>query len=215
MPQNPIASTVSRVLSGGSFFQRQPQTNPQALASNITGLWVNQRVPRNYESNFAGNMFKAASQAAATLSNALATTYTGFCLSNPAGSGKNLVLVNAKATIIVEPAAIQAFGLITGWASAGVVTHTTPITAWGTAFIGNATSTSVAKVDAACTIVGTPVWSGWFDALTTGTLVQAEKYMDGNLIIAPGGYVAIGAFGGAGPTSGLLASMTWTEEAIA
>lgn len=217
MPQNALAATVMRVLSGSSYFQRQPQGNPQAFASNISDLWVGQRVPANYEGTYAGNTFFAASQAAATLSNALATTYTGFCLSNPAASGKNLVLISAQATILVEPAAIQPFGLITGWSAAGVVTHTTPITAWGNSYVGLGGASppaSIAKVDAACTIVGTPVWSDWFGALTTGTLALAIRSYNGSVIIAPGGYAAFGAFGGAGPTTGFLGSMTWAEEAI-
>lgn len=206
--QNPLAATIAVQQSGSSFFSKSSRMG------KTFDLFVGQRVPSNYEETYAGSMFQASNQTGATLSNALATTYTGFCLSNPIASTVNLVLVRASLQIIVATAAIQSFGLITGSSAAGVVTHTTPITAWGTSFVGNATPTSQAKVDAACTIVGTPIWARFLGTLPTTSTGNFTEDEAGSIIIAPGGYVAFGAFGAAGPTAGALGTMVWAEEAL-
>lgn len=208
MPQNPLAATIAVQQSGSSFFSKSSRMG------KTFDLFMGQRVPSNYEETYNGNMFMASNQTGATLSNALATTYTGFCLSNPIASTVNLILVKASLQIIVATSAIQAFGLITGSSAAGVVTHTTPITAWGTSFVGNGTPSSQAKVDAACTIVGTPVWSQFLGTLITTTEGYFTTDFNGSIVIAPGGYIAFGAFGAAGPTSGALGSMIWAEEAL-
>lgn len=158
----------------------------------------------------------AANQAGATLSAALAATYTGLCLSNPAGSGKNLSLLSASGVINVAPAALTAIGLIAGFAAGGITAHTTPITPRSSK-IGT-TSTLVAKVDAAATLVGAsanaPGWIDWLAETIAATgIVQFTKNYNGSILIPPGGYVAIGA-SIAGPAAGFLGAFTWQELAI-
>src|SRR3990167_1809891 len=51
-----------------------------------------------------GLMFSAANVAAKATSVALTTTYTGLCISNPAGSGKNLVMLGFQYAISVAEA---------------------------------------------------------------------------------------------------------------
>ena len=170
----------------------------------------------------AGAMFRGSNSTAATLSAALATTYTGLCLSNPIASTVNLAIKKISAILIVAPAAELGFGLITGWSAAGVTAHTTSLQSNITpAYVGAAASSgsvalpaTQAKLDAACTIVGTPLWDRWLDA--NGAAVDAKiggTYdIDDDLIIPPGGYVAIGATV-TGPTSGFFGTIGWEEIA--
>ena len=78
-------------------------------------------------------LFMGANPSGVTTSAALATTYVGLCLSNPAGNasgGKpiNLLVRRVSGVVIVAPAAVLAFNLITGYAAGGVTVHTTALT---------------------------------------------------------------------------------------
>jgi hypothetical protein len=166
----------------------------------------------------AGSNFRGSNAAGAALSAALATTYTGLCLSNPAASTVNLVLKKVSGVIIVAPAAELAIGLITGWAAGGITAHTTPVTGIVSGYVGAAAASgsvvapaSQAKLDAACTLVGTPVWDRWLAAGVASTNnVNFDADVDDDLVIPPGGYVAIGA-NAAGPAAGFLGTFQWEE----
>ena len=195
-----------------------------------TDLWTSQRHGKHYDAVYgtpaigstaakAGSVFRGASQAGATLSNALATTYVGLCLSNPAASGVNLVVKRVTGVLTVAPTGFIALGLITGWSAAGVVTHTTSLNAdIISAYVGGAASggsivapAPLANLDAACTIVGTPLWDRWLvGSLTTANPNSFNADLDDNIIVPPGGYVAVGA-NEAGPTSGFWGSFMWEE----
>ncbi len=169
----------------------------------------------------AGALFRGSNQAGATLSAALATTYTGLCLNNPAASGVNLVVRRISGVTVVAPAAELAFGLITGWLAAGITTHTTSLDAdIISAYVGGAPSAgsivapaSKAHLDAACTLVGTPIWDRWIAAGNASTNnVNFNLDTEDDLIIPPGAYAAIGA-NVAGPTAGMFATFEWEELA--
>lgn len=164
----------------------------------------------------AGFLFSGSNIAAATgiqTSVALAATYTGMCLSNPAGSGKNLILQAVQAGLMVAPSTITTLGLIAGYVAAGITVHTTPLLVLANGFINNAAA-SVAKLDAACTLVGTPYWARLISQCSTATTAPFNNVaIDGSIIIPPGGYVAIGT-NIASPALGLGASMIWEEVPI-
>ena len=169
--------------------------------------------PSLYASSLAGVVGFAANQTGATTSVALATTYTGLVLSNPAASGKNLSLLRVAGICNVAPAAFTAVGLITGWLAAGITVHTTPITLLN-ANVGLGVTGLVAKVDAAATLVGTPAWARWLtESIAATGEFQFDENVNGEIVIPPGGYVAIGTLIG-GPTAGLLASFTWAEISV-
>ena len=194
--------------------------------------WVTSRRGKLYASSYgtpaigstaavAGASFACSTPASApqTLSNALATTYVGCCLNNPAASGVNLSVKRVMGGVMVAPAAFLALGLIVGWSAAGVITHTTSISTNIVAqYVGAATASgsvllaAAAKglVDSACTIVGTPLWHSWFAFNATGGTPQFNVDLDDALIVPPGGYVAIGA-SAAGPTTGFLGGFYWEE----
>ena len=167
-----------------------------------------------YNATFNKRTFFAANQAGVTTSAGLATTYTGLCLSNPAASTVNLSPRRVSGALIVAPAALTAFGVIVGYSAAGVVTHTTPLTSLQSMFVGGGTVPQ-GLTDAACTIVGTPAWAIWLGLTPSATGVVAFSLeLQGSLLIPPGGYLAIGSTI-AGPSSGLVASITWEEIPIA
>lgn len=165
-----------------------------------------------YEQALRGNMFYAASQAATTTTVALATTYTGLCLSNPAGNSKNLIPRQVSAALSVAPAGIAPMGIGGGYAVAGVVTHTTPLTRYSTVLGSGTSSTGLA--DGAATLVGTPTvimpFLGGFTAAALFATSPAILDLNGSIVIPPGGYVfiytltvAVGLFG-----------ITWEEVPI-
>lgn len=152
---------------------------------------------RYMDAALAGRLFTASNVAAQAVSVALTTTYTGLCLSNPAGSGKNFALLAAQYALTVAPAAIASLHLIAGYSSAGIVTHTTPLAAPGIqSTIINGTQGSAAKVDSAATIVNPyylmPMGSGFTAA---ALYAHSPGWIDlgGAFIIPPGGWVAWGA----------------------
>ena len=199
MPQTPWFS-----------FKNKSNSLAPAQLDGQGNLGVGQGQAFYYNQNIAGNMFRGGNQSGATLSAALATTYVGLCLSNPAASGKNLIVTRVTGQIIVAPAAVLALGLIEGYVAAGVVTHTTPLSINPALSGGGATS--IAKLDAACTIVGTPLWTDWpWSNGLSANLGGFALDLQGSAIIEPGGYMAIGG-NVAGPTAGFVGSFRWIEQ---
>ena len=148
----------------------------------------------------------------------LATTYTGLCLNNPAASGVNIVVKRASA--FFNASASAAFiGLIQGWVARRITVHTTSLDAdIVNAYVGAAASggsivgaASKVHLDAACTLVGTPIWDRWIGADAATTVNGAiNKDLDEDLIIPPGGYIAIGSSAAEGTTP-FVGSFMWEE----
>ncbi len=148
---------------------------------------------RYYETVYRGHMFSAANQAAQAVSVALTTTYTGLALYNPPNSGFNLVPNKVKFALSAAPAAVATIGLIQGFsATGGVTAQTTPLTVINNK-IGSAKGVGIAL--SAATIV-TPTWmfelADGFTALSLPA--PSPPYdLEGAIVIAPGGFLAIGA----------------------
>lgn len=199
MPQGPSNTLVAKL---GQFFA------PMSLGKQ-NDLLDSKLHGDKYTQAYNGNLFYAANSAAVQLSTALATTYVGICLSNPAASTKNLAVRGVYGALVVAPAAVNTLGLITGYSAAGVVTHTTPLTVRNGMI--NGAVTGQGKADSACTIVGTPAWSRWF----TSSKVSAElnnfgEDLQGGIIIPPGGYVAIGSLL-VTPATSFVGAIEWEE----
>ena len=191
-------------------FQNQSKVGVPAQLDAEGNMPMAPGQPAYYAQANAGRMFRGGNQSGATLSAALATTYVGLCLSNPAASGKNLIVTRVTGQIIVAPAAVLALGLIEGYAAAGVVTHTTPLGI--NPALSGGSATSIAKLDAACTIVGTPLWTDWpWSNGLSANLGGFALDLQGSAIIEPGGYMAIGG-NVAGPTAGFVGSFRWIEQ---
>jgi len=168
---------------------------------------------RYYETTYRRFVFTA-SNAASTSSAGLATTYTGgVCVSNPAGSGVNLVILKASVALTVISVAVTTAGLIAGYAQAGVVTHTTPLVP--TSNLLGAQTAPVAKADQAATLVGTPAWAlaGIASTGIAAGVFATTIDVEGSIVVGPGGYVATGT-SIASPATAVLASISWEEVPV-
>lgn len=190
-------------LSDGSQAAPRLGRNGELIVGNLHG--------RYYEQVMRGNVYGASNQAAQAVSVALATTYTGLCLSNPLGSGKNLVLLSAGYALSVAPAGIASIHLIGSSSPSTNVTHTTAVTPVNM-LLGN-TGSPVAKVDREATIP-TPLYlMSLMGGFTAGALPDSPNALfdiAGQIILAPGGFVAIGALTA---VTG-FGSFVWEEVAI-
>lgn len=167
-----------------------------------------------------GKVFQASNQGpgGTTTTVALATTYTGLCISNPAGSSVNLVMLQYSIAVVGAPAALSTIGLLGGFAAAGVATHTTPLVPLST-FINTTVATGQGKADAAATLVGTPVilMALGVTPITGATAqvvnppVQLNVYdLKGSFILPPGAYMAAYT----STVLSVIASFTWAEVAV-
>jgi hypothetical protein len=204
MPQNPNLTLIGTNPSG-SYVPASYGVQGDLQMSQLHGSKYNRAV--------SGNLFFGANPSGVTTSVALATTYVGLCLSNPAGNTKNLVLRRVSAIFSVVQAAKTAVGLITGYAAGGITVHTTPLTPKCANLLNAVAATG--KLDSACTLVGAsanaPLWGRWLSSGATATSdPSVDVDVEGGLVIVPGAYVAIGTLI-AGPTSGFLGSMEWEE----
>ena len=156
-------------------------------------LIVSQLHGPGWEVASRGQMYNACSQAATTTTIALATTYTGLCLSNPAASGVNLEIHKVGVALSVAPAAEATISLAGGYLAAGVTTHTTPLVVYNNK-IGVVATAANGLADAAATIVGTPI--DIMPLLSAGAAaaeVPGPGYfaIDGCVVVPPGGYVFV------------------------
>lgn len=163
------------------------------------------------------SLYMGANPSGVTTSAGLATTYVGLCLSNPAGNVNSagvpirLIVRRVSGMTVVAPAALLGFNLITGYAAGGVTVHTTALTPFS-ALIGTG-PTPTAKLDSACTLVGTPVWSmPLVEGLVSANLMSFNLDINGQIAIPPGGYIAIGTTI-AGPAAGFQGGFSWEEVA--
>lgn len=142
-----------------------------------------------YVEDGAEEIYLASTQAGVATSVALSTTQTGFTLTNPAGSGKTLVVLQISIAQSVAPAAAGVFVAAANVNPvAAAVTQGTPLTVrkanLGVAGTGVGLAASAATLPAAPVIVR-PIGGG---ALATGG-VQSNFIMDnvdGALCVAPG-----------------------------
>lgn len=192
-----VGPAAANAADGATLPLRQGHTG-EGIVQTLHGAY--------FESMARGAIFSAANQGAQAVSVALATTYTGFLLYNPLGSGVMLVPNKVKFAHSVAPAAIAAIGLISG-VQAAAPTGLTALTVRSNQ-IGNA-GAGKGLVYSAATIA-TPVWHLQLrDGFTAAALPAptAESDLDGAIGILPGGFLAIGALTA---VTG-LASMTWEE----
>ena len=158
-----------------------------------------------------GNMFHACSAGAVTLTT-LNTTCTGLALSNSYGSGKLLVVKTVSFAPSTAPAGVAVVGIAIHTAlSATETTHTTPMVVHNAIAKGNVSSSAVGKADASATLASTPLWLRPMACVTATSSITPTKYneyVNGDIIIAPGGcmslsYLTTAAVG--------IASVTWVE----
>src|SRR5258708_24627651 len=91
------------------------QLNVNDRADRTSAQVVTDGHGRYQEAVLQNNVFLVASQSVATTTTGLATTYTGLCLSNPVGSGKNICLLTASLMqSVIQATQIEAYAIATG-----------------------------------------------------------------------------------------------------
>lgn len=201
MPLSQLTVGIQNVTDGAIVTHRGGRSG-ESIVAQLHGAY--------YETASRKNFFTAANQAAQAISVALTTTYTGLVLSNPAGSGVNIVPGFVGFAPSVAPAAVATIGLIGNFITTGLTVHTTPITPNCT-FLEGVTAPK-GKVDSAATLPNAPVWLQHLFLVFSTLSGQSNTLIDlkGAYIIPPGGYIAIGALTA---VTG-LGSMSWEEVAV-
>jgi hypothetical protein len=160
---------------------------------NMGDLIATELHGRYYESTYRRVMFHVATQAAQATTVALATTYTGLCVSNPVGSQVNLVMAKVGIALAAAPAAIAPIGIMAGYNAGINVTHTTPATPRSNFF--GAGAAGVGLADVAATLPTAPVLimpiMGGFTAAALPGAGPVIVDLEGGLILPPGAYAAI------------------------
>lgn len=165
---------------------------------------------RYYEQTYRGNVFSVNTQGTAvTTTAALATTFTGLAIGNPAGSGVNLVLLKFSATQFAVGAAAT-IGLMGG---AGSITAS--LTPQSRIIGGGQVSKATAT---AGQTISTPLLITTFGSVgslaTTGYGLEPGIFVDleGSIIIPPGSFVA--NYTSVVTTSALNFGFCWEEVPV-
>ena len=169
-----------------------------------------------YNSVKGGNVYAAANQTGCVWTVGLATTYTGLCLSNPAGSGKNLSILGVGHQEVVAPTGIAAVYLAAAY-HATAVTHSVPATIMRTN-IGPKAAASVAKADTGATLPVAPsimlnLTAGHTSGALSTSTSPAWTDIGGLIVLEPGSFLIVANFT-IGVAVGQQASIIWEEIAI-
>lgn len=190
-------------------------TTPTAARGGRLGDFIYSELQgRYYENTSRGRTFYVASQAVATTTVGLATTYTGLCLSNPIGSGVNASILTATLMqSVIQSTQVEGFGLALGSNSSTNVTHSTPVTTQS-ALVGS-NFKSYCNADASATLPTAPVYAFFFTNTATATQnAPGDQYdVAGQFVLTPGAYILFVT-----PTqasvAGMWFSFTWMENPI-
>ena len=165
---------------------------------------------RYYEQTYRGNMFSISTQGTnVTTTAALATTFTGLAISNPAGSGVHLVLNQFTAAQF----AVGVAGTIGIMGGIGVLTAS--LTPQSRVIGGGQVSKALASASAT---ISTPLLIATYGSVGSGaTTVPLAfqgicKDFEGSLIVPPGSFIA--SYTSTAQTSAWQFSFCWEEVPI-
>lgn len=160
-----------------------------------------------YEAAFRGRLFFASNTASQALS-LNSTTATGLVLTNPAGSGKNLVLIQLNVALLTAPAGIASL-ILTGSTTAVPTAHTTPLVVNSGIF--GKTGSAAGLADSAATMptltIFRPVGGG---PVATGTTTspQIQDNINGQISLGPSSCISLQCLTTA---ISVIASLSWIE----
>lgn len=163
-----------------------------------------------YVGDGSREIYVASTQAGVATSTALSTTQTGITLTNPAGSGKTLVLLQLNGAVSAAPAGASPLVLAANVNPvAAAVTQTTPLTVrkanLGVAGTGAGLAASAVTLPAAPVVVAAiqaPV------AASSITPANINVSFDGSLCVAPGCAISLSSITTA--VTGIW-SLVWEE----
>jgi len=159
------------------------------------------------------NIYTCANQTGCVWTVGLATTYTGLCLTNPLGSGKNFSILGVSHQEVVAPAGIAAVYLA-GLYHATAVTQSVPSTI-RRASIGPATPASAALAATGATLPAAPqillnLTAGHTSGALSTSANPAFIPLDGLITVEPGGFIIIANFT-IGVAVGQMGAFIWEE----
>jgi hypothetical protein len=189
-------------------------TTPVPRAGRQNDTIISELHGRYYEQAYRGNMFMVATQAVATTTVGLATTYTGLVLSNPVGATVNLVLNKCSLMqSVIQATNPEAFALAYGFNASTNVTHTAALTPQPTR-IGSG-AVSQAKADTSATLPTAPLYGTFMGDAPTPTQNAAGGVVDleGSVILLPGAY-ALWVTPGQASVAGMWFSFQWEETPV-
>ncbi len=163
-----------------------------------------------------GNVYAAAMQAVATASITL-TASACLTVTNPIGSGVNLVLLELLALIANPPAGVSVLSLYGILNSNAGVTHTTPIVSGAAGFqnmLTGAAGSTKTLVDSVATVPAPGLLRPVAASVVTTIAAFSPFIKDdigGSIIIPPGGFVGFGALTTA---MNILAMLSWEEVPV-
>lgn len=189
--------------------------NPINLRAGRTGeLMVSELHGRYYEQTVRGGMFSVASQAVATTTVGLATTYTGLCIANPVGSTVNLAL--NKCTImqsVLQATQVEAYAVAFGFNRITQVTLTAAATIQSNLIGSGTLSAAVAATSA--TLPTAPLYGAFVSDTSTATADATGGVIDfeGSVVLKPGAY-ACWVTPAQASVAGLWFSFSWEEVPV-
>lgn len=155
-------------------------------------------------------VFVASNQAAQAMSTALSTTQTGFTLTNPVGSGMNLIVLQTSIAIATAPAGISTIVYAANVNTiAAAVTQGTPLTV-RSAKLGSSQQ-PVGLAASACTLPAAPVVVRSVSGPVATGSVSSTYILDdvqGALVLTPGTALSLNALTTA---ISCIVAMTWQE----
>lgn len=197
------------------------QTNPKT-ATPVTSrfgsggeVMIGELRGRYAQSTMDGYRYSVATQAVATTTVGLATTYTGLVIANPVNSGMKMVLdkVSLMQSVIqsVQP---EAFALAVGFNATTNVTLTTPATPQSN-LVGSGL-TSLAKAATSATLPTAPLYFSFVNDTGSATTDTGGGIFDleGSVVLLPGAY-ALWVTPGQASVAGMWFSFQWEEVPLA
>lgn len=161
-----------------------------------------------------GNVYSACSAGAVTLSTVSATC-TGLALSNPVGSGYNLVVKSISFAPSTAPAGASVVGLaVSQTVHPTAVVHTTPMVIHRTLLSGSNANAGVGRCDAAATLPEAPVWFKPLASVVAASSISPTNYTyhaNGDIIVTPGTFISLSYLTTAAVG---IASIVWAEVKI-
>ena len=170
---------------------------------------------RYYEQTYNGNVFFVASQSVATTTTGLTTTYTGLSLSNPLGSGVNLVLLKASFNqSVIQSTQVEAYGIATGFSATTNPTHSAAVTPQS-AKVGSGIVAKALADSSNNTLPAAPVYTHFIGATGTATADSTYNFvdLDGSIILMPGAF-ACWVTPAQASVAGLWFSFAWEEVPV-
>lgn len=183
--------------------------NLTAGFGELSDLLVTEMMPRYYEHAYRGGVFIAANTAVQALS-VVSATYTGLAVSNPVGSGKNLVVIDVACALASATTGAGAIVL----AYSPVVALTVGNSAGPLSSVVGSGLVGVSKVGASATLGAAPTIIRPLCGVTATTVVGIDVIKDevgGSIIVPPGQLICIEAVTTA---VSVVASITYAEVSI-